>query len=224
MKQPSRIPFRWILPIAQLILCVILLWPFRDGFITQIHSALHGYWPELVDKEEIVIHPGAPSHANQNVAQSYGEWRLVAPALLNMPVVLTGLARRETVPMGIVSEWWRALTWPIVGIIFWWIVGRGMEALLAIRSHLISPAVSWAETIVAALISICMGVILVGLAVDPSMRSESIFPLRMETVACSVWLILGLTTVGARILQRRVRAGVRFKSAAPTSPTVGSRS
>ena len=217
MKQPSRIPFRWVLPIAQFILCAILLWPFRDGFISQIHSSLHGYWPELVDKEEIVIHPGAPSHANENVAQSFGEWRLVAPALLNVPVGLTGLARRETVPMGIVSEWWRALSWPIVGLVFWWIVGRGIEALLAIRSHLISPAVTWAETTVAGLVSICMLVIVVALAVDPSIRSESIFPWHLATLACCLWLILGLTTVGARILQSRMSAGVQSKSAAPAA-------
>src|SRR5258707_11157311 len=104
-----------------------------------------------------------------------------------MPVVLTGLWRHETVPTGFVAEWWRALTWPIVGLIFWWLAGRGMEALLAARSRLISPALTWAEAIVAALICICMGVILIGLTS------------RMTTVACFLWLILVLATVGARV-------------------------
>ncbi len=223
MKQSSRIPFRWVLPIAQFLLCSILLWPFCSRYFAQVHNALNGYFPELVDRQEIVIRSNAPNQANQSASQSYGEWRLVVPALLNMPVVLTGLARRETVPMGIVSEWWRAFTWPIVGLIFWWMAGRGMEAFLAARSHLISPALTWAETIVALLVILGMGIVLVGLAEDPSMRSESIFPLRVATVACSLWLILGLTTVGARILQLRMRVGVRPKSAAPTGPIVGSR-
>jgi len=204
MKQPSRIPFRWVLPIAQFILCATLLWPFMGDYITQVHNVLHGYFPELVDREEIVIHSNDPNHANESSARSYGEWRLLAPALLNMPVVLTGLARRETVPTGFVAEWWRALTWPIVGLIFWWLAGRGIEALLAARSHLISPALTWAEAIVAALICICMGVILMGLTS------------RMTTVACFLWLILGLATVGARVLQWRMRADVRSEPAAPT--------
>jgi hypothetical protein len=216
MKQHSTIPFRWALPIAQFILCAILLWPFRSGYFIQVHNALHAYWPELVDREEIAIHSSVPNHANESPARSYGEWRLVAPALLNMPVVLTGLARRETVPMGIVSEWWRALTWPIAGLIFWWMAGRGIEALLATRSHLILPALTWPETIVALLVSVSMGIILVGIVVDPSIRSESIFPWRMELEACSLWLILALTTVVARVLQWRLKAGIRSDSAAPT--------
>jgi len=215
MKQPSQIPFRWMLPIAQFLLCAILLWPLRSGYFIQVHIALSHYFPELVDRQEIVVRSNVPNHANEGAARSYGEWRLVAPALLNIPVVLTGLARRETVPMGIVSEWWRAFTWPIVGLVFWWMAGRGIEALLAARSHLISPALTWAETIVALLVSVCMGILLVTIAMDPSTRSQSIFPWHMEPEACSLWLVLGLTIVLARFLQWRLKAGLRPDSAAP---------
>jgi hypothetical protein len=216
MKQPSGIPFRWVLPVAQIILCAILLWPFRPGYMIQIRSALHGYWPELVDRQELSIRLNEPNRGNGSGAQPNTEWRLVAPQLLNMPVGLTGLAMRATVPMGMMAEWWRSITWPIVGIFFWWIVGRGLEAILASRRLQISPRLHWAETIVALLVSFGMGAILVGLAADASWRSESILPWQPEIAACFLWLILGLAIAVAHLLQMRLKVGFVSEPGAPS--------
>jgi hypothetical protein len=78
--------------------------------------------------------------------------RLIAPALLNSPATLLGLARRELVPRGMLPEFWRALTWPVAGTAFWWVVGRAWEALAAARKRSLSPVLTWIEVSVGAVL------------------------------------------------------------------------
>jgi len=145
--------------------------------------------------------------------------RLVAPQLLNFPCAFVGLARPETVPPGFIVEFWRSLSWPIVGIVFWWIVGRGIDALLAARSGVLSPAITWAETAVALLLTLFAGMCCVSFFVDDTIASESMFPWHAEYIAFPAWILLGSATVFARIVQWRIR---RRLNAAPTEQVVAS--
>jgi hypothetical protein len=130
-----------------------------------------------------------------------------------MPSGFVGLAHRASVPKGMLPDFWRAMSWPFAGLIFWWITGRGIEALVASRSRVVSPAITWVETVTALLVSFFAGSLFVGLMVDRSMRSDFIFPWQLAILACGLWTFLGAVTVLARLLQwwikRRLRADAR---------------
>jgi len=41
MNEIDRFRFRQILPIGQLVLCILLLWPWRSFYILQFRAAAH---------------------------------------------------------------------------------------------------------------------------------------------------------------------------------------
>jgi hypothetical protein len=100
---------------------------------------------------------------------------------------------------------WGAVTWPIVGVIFWWIAGRGIEALIASRGRVLSPSITWAEVIVASVVIAFCLLCCIGFASDPSFRDDFIYPWPGAAVASGLWIILGGVTVAARVIQWRMR-------------------
>jgi hypothetical protein len=133
------------------------------------------------------------------------------PVLLNFPVmvaelpyILSSPAKREWTPNGRLLEVWRALTWPIVGMLFWWCAGRGIEALLGIRRSVMSPRLTWVETAFAALLLLIGVATLIGIVTStPDDRRDVQF---LALIAGGVlWGILAGTTVTARVLQWRIR-------------------
>ncbi len=218
MKRMVHFGFRWALPVAQLVLCGVLLWPWRHVYIFQLHSALHSRQPE----KELILVPiiSGPldlATPRDRRARELAELSLAAPAIVNLPSAFVGLALPGSVPSGMYPEYWRSISWPIVGIIFWWIAGRGIDALLASRSRNLFPKITIAETIVALLLTGSVGLLFAGFIIDPSIRAEFILPWRLGIVSCVLWIFLGAATVVARVVQwrlrRQLRAEVRERTA-----------
>jgi hypothetical protein len=42
-SEHRSIPLRWILPAAQLLLCIAILWPLRGELISSVRSSTHSY-------------------------------------------------------------------------------------------------------------------------------------------------------------------------------------
>jgi hypothetical protein len=145
------------------------------------------------------------------------ELRLTVPSLLNLPSIFFGLGIRTLVPKGMLPEFWHSLSWPIFGVIFWWITGRGIEAVAASRSGAVSPKISWVETFVALLIITIAGVMVTGIIVDPSVRSDLIFPWRLGLAACLLWIFLGALTVLARFVQWRISRKMKMDAQGQTA-------
>jgi hypothetical protein len=203
------IAFRWVLPISEILLCAALLWPWR-GFLTwQLRSTGHAYWPTTIEGPEPVhldIKSTGDTKTPQKInAEKLLEIRVSAPAVLNIPCSLFGLLRREAVPRGMLPEFWRSLSWPFFGIAFWWIAGRGIEALVASRRRLLSPAITWIEVFVASLV-IVPGVF-IWLLFFSGDRAGFVFPWPGALSASAMWILLGGATIAARIAQWHIRRG-----------------
>lgn len=144
-----------------------------------------------------------------------GAWiskiQLIVPALLNFPAALLGLARSEVVPRGMPPELWRSVTMPIVGTVFWWIVGRAWEALAAARKRSLLPALTWMDLLVGTLLMILFGGFGFGLIVS-SDREGTIYPWQWRAAVCLLWGTLGLSIVAARLLQGSLRKQMREAS------------
>ena len=204
MNEPRTIPFRWILPIAELLVCAVLLWPWRGFFIVEMRVTAHAHWPALVEQPVLRLNTAqGPETLRDRHAETLAAIRILTPALLNIPCSLLGLMRREAVPRGMLPEFWRSISWPFFGIVFWWIAGRGIEALVASRRDLLSPAITWIEVFVASLI-IVLGVF-IWLLFFSGDRAGFIFPWPGALIAGAMWILLGGATIAARVTQWRTR-------------------
>lgn len=58
--------FRWLLPISQLVLCVVALWPLRSVLIHQLRDSIEAYrirrgpLPEVPEHKPVLIDPIRP--------------------------------------------------------------------------------------------------------------------------------------------------------------------
>jgi hypothetical protein len=104
------------------------------------------------------------------------------------------------------SQTLRAVTWPILGLVFWWMAGRGADALIASRERRLFPRMGWVETVVGSLIMASGGATVIAVEFfSGADRSE----LQLLAGVAGMWTILGGLTVAARIAQWRIRKKLR---------------
>lgn len=223
-------PFRWVLPCVQLVVCIALLWPVRGFLILGVLESIDLYSRSAPKSSavpdtrafDIVVPPVAPENQRKDdAARKAADIRMKAPLALDFPVlvaqlpyVLASPTKREWVPKGMPPDIWRALSWPFAGVLFWWFLGRSVEALSAARRSVLHPRISWVE---AAFAIILLGAGLVSavgiLTSTPDDRSDLQF---MTLVAGGLlWGILASVTITARMLQWRVAK--RNASGQPTT-------
>lgn len=215
MKEQLRtFPFRWLLPVLQLSLCLISLWSSRYFLAFELSRSIESYAPaesrtSLKGSLRIdILTPEQQKAADREAKIEY--LRMRVPVALNFPVgivqlpyVILSPAKTEWVPRGMLAETWRAISWPFAGVLFWWVAGRGIEALRSCREAIISPRVTLLETIFAALL-VCIGiVVLVGTIMStPDDRRDLQFVALL--VGGFLWGVLASLTLAARILQWKI--------------------
>jgi hypothetical protein len=215
--QDRGFPFRWVLPSVQLVVCVALLWPVRGSLFFGVRESIDSYSHPttkrkvVLDPKWFVVSPTTPElQRTDDIATKLAEIRMKAPLALNVPVlvaelpyVLVSPAKREWVPKGMLPDTWRALSWPLVGIFFWWFLGRSVEALPTARRSVVHPRISWIETACAVVLLGTGIVALIGMLTStPDDRSDVQF---MTLLAGGLlWGLLATVTITARFLQWRV--------------------
>lgn len=210
-------PFRWVLPSLQLVVCLALLWPVRGFIFFEVMQSIRSYStaestatsdPKEVDA--ITLPPAPDEQRWVDAGAKLWERRRTPQLALNFPVLIAQLpyvlvspAKREWVPKGMSADVWRPLTWPFVGIFFWWLFGRGVEALFAARQSVARPRINWAETIFALILFVIGVVTLIGILTStPDDRSDIQFMTLI--VGGLLWGVLSTVTIAARFLQRRI--------------------
>jgi hypothetical protein len=135
---------------------------------------------------------------------------MAVPVMLNLPVLVVQLpyilaspTKREWIPKGMQPEVWRALSWPFAGILFWWWVGRGIEALRAARRTVVGPRMTLAETVFATLL-FCIGVISLAGIITSTPDDRRDIQFLMLIAGGILWGILASFVILARFFQRRI--------------------
>ncbi|HTU35174.1 MAG TPA: hypothetical protein VMF66_15330 [Candidatus Acidoferrum sp.] len=203
MNQTKSFPFRWVLPGAQLLICIALLWPWRGAYLLAFQAEGHALWPTRINQPGFYLRTVPAGKGENTDSTIWVDFRLNAPALLNMPAGFVGFVRVH--PAAVPPIAWRALSWPIIGIVFWWMAGRAIEALLASRSGGLSPPIRWPEVILAGWVAALGIALCVSLLVSPDFRPDFIFPWRGAALASGGWAVLSALTLIARIAQWRIR-------------------
>ena len=218
MGTETRVPpLRWIFPLAQLFLCAMILWPMRSMLVGQIRTSLREYG---ISHDTAARNPVGPRLRPFNLDLSdpdvqrrirISEAREWAVAALNMPGGLPDMtyailspAHTEWIPRGMFMWAWRDLSWPIVGIFFWWLAGRSIEALLFSRHKILLPKIRWWEVVVSLPAMAFGGIWVVCLGIDQSARTEFPFWVLLAVFG-SMWLVLGASTSVAYLVQWRLR-------------------
>ena len=216
MEQKTRVPpLRWILPVGQLILCTVILWPLRPMLIGQIRTSLWGYDAPHSTTARIPVAPVVrPFDLSEGAVQrrikslQAREWTVaglnLAGGLPDLTYAMLSPEHSEWTPTGMLMWTWRDLSWPIIGIFFWWLAGRSLEALLFSRHRVLLPKIRWWEVAVSLPVLAFGAMWAIGVSFDQSARAE--FPMwRLLAVFGSMWFLLGASTLVAFVVQWRLR-------------------
>jgi hypothetical protein len=224
MDPAPRVPrLRWLLPITQLFLCAVILWPLRPMLAAQIRASLRSYG---IGKDTAVYDPvvqgSHPLDLSSPVLQrrikiaQTREWTVAA---LNMPGALPDLAHAilspahsEWTPRGMLMWTWRDLSWPIICIFFWWLAGRSIEALLSASNRVLLPKIRWWEIVVSLPVLAFGAICAVGVSIDQSSHTELPF-WKLLLVFGGLWFILGLFTPAAFVVQWHLRKRLTYTPA-----------
>jgi hypothetical protein len=230
LPERHTVPFRWLLPIAQLVLSVVVLWPLHMALVHNVRLSISAYrhqrtpLPPLPEGQQyrILEVPLSPQEQRELETVEGLEKREWVPIMLNLPSGLVQLpyailnpTKEEWMPRGMDFKTWRVISWPLIGILFWWCAGRGLDALPAARRHLIHPRIAWFETVVGAVLFLFCAVIAIGIPICAGVDND--FPMKLFVAGSGTWAVLGGMMTAARVAQRRV---VRATVGPSNSPDV----
>jgi len=147
-----------------------------------------------------------------NLAPSVGSREQVANVpvkFVQVPYVVLSMYNIEWTPRGVrwlplimqFPDIWQAMIWPIVGVVFWWMSGRGMEALFAARKRIERQRINLIE------LAFGLSFVIFGSALCAVLAFDSYSTERESMLAAGggLWAILGTVLVLAFILQWRIR-------------------
>lgn len=215
-------PFRWAFPIGELLLCSILLWPLRSELLADLRPkapppprrqvAIPTVPAQPNEKARLtIIQVGPAPDQNQHVDRAK-QVRLSLPASLNFPagffdyfisIWVTDNSRPHDDTF---RESWRAVTWPLLALVFWWMAGRAVEALLAARKKLLVPRIGPPEVTVAIVLLFFGGGL--GLLIALSGESRDLDS-RLLVWGTALWGLIGAVMLAARLAQWRVRRALK---------------
>jgi hypothetical protein len=226
IQERSPFAFRWLLPVMQLALCVVAIWPLRALFIREIKDSIRAYRPlktpppKPLESQQFSNWVIDPQELRTFQSLERREWM---PMMLNLPSGLVQVpyailnpAKQEWVPRGMVFKTWRVISWPLIGILFWWSAGRGIEALLAAQRRLVHPRITWTETVVGA--ALCLFCAVAAVCLPLYWGTDSDFPYKFWIAGSGMWSVLGGAVVAARLAQLRIRRRERLTNASEVSP------
>ena len=226
MDAPSPgFPFRWLLPMTQLLVCILLLQAYWSNLRAQVLRLIQRFEQSLQGNDQPRPQPAMVLNVTPDVPASPQpvDPRLTAPAAFNLPVgfvqapfVFFSPDKTEWAPEGMLLSEWRAVTWPFIGIIFWWLAGRGLEAFSAAASSrryaIIRPPLHRIE-VTLGLCLLALGSaagLLFALGHNPlGLITDWVF-----AAGAGLWAVLGAVIVAARLLQWRIRRRARIQGIA----------
>jgi len=233
-NQARSLPYRHILPVFQFIVCVAVLISLRGAILSAINDSINpqrragqprslsqpppsasqspaDFGHQAPNSEPVFTIISRPMTREEKRQEEIHDALTAIPAALNFPVFLV------EAPLSFFSsprsggamttndrKLWRALTFPVVGLLFWWIAGRAIEALCSMRRGIIFPRLRFIEGFAGALIMV------VGLSsslvmfADKSVLTDA--SLGMFALGAGLWAVLGsLSTITCLVQWRRRR-------------------
>jgi len=207
--------FRWLLPYIEILLCFALLFPYRASIMLNLfHVNLSSGDPvpgfhrnpdgtTNLDTQEF----DRWSRARDNAFDLVGSLNLPG-MMLHLPYAILSKDHQSWTPGHIDFRLWRALTSPIFALPFWWIAGRGLEALIAARRKLAEPRIGWFATIFSFLLMAGGATLVVGVLFFSTPDDRADHQFMLLGVGALLWAVLASFSVIAKFTQWRIRKHV----------------
>jgi len=203
---------RWILPLLDLLLCFALTTPLHR-YIAPKPKNLS---PEVILLTRDIELPPLPvsgpvartatsieSHLGLNF-EVWEPWIINVPTLwFAVPYVAISQDKQEWAPRGMDFLSWRTISWPIIGILFFYIGGRGIEAFLALLKKQIEPRLAWFDMAFSVMSFLASLVLLSGLIFARDLLEE-VHTSFVFSVGV-MWLFLSTNCFACRVWQWRLR-------------------
>lgn len=228
VQERPTLRFRWLLPIVQLVICAVVLWPLRNMLIWQGTRSIDAYRPQrntepkppAAQNIQIVLNPDWEKELSAFDRLERRKWLPIALnlpcGLVQLPYVILNPAKQEWIPRDIDIQTWRVISWPLVGCLFWWVAGRGIDGLIAARRRLLLPRITWIETIPSG--ALCLFCAVASVCLPMFSGHDGDFPMKLFVAGLGMWAVLGGTVFAARVAQWRIRKGENLTDGAATSP------
>lgn len=196
------LPYRWILPALQLLLCLVAIWPAR--------AALAAPFSKTESPRVVALQSDTQVEDIEAESSNLPEGerlRLRIPMALDLPALLVQLpyviltsARTVWRPGRIPLLEWNAMFLPFAGLIFWWSAGRGFEALIASTRKIIQPRITRIETICAS-VMLLVGIVMVVVTFSGAVEENSFMS---GSAGFALWAGLSVPMILAKIAQRKL--------------------
>jgi hypothetical protein len=188
--------FALLLPAAELLVCAALLWPIR---LTIVH-ALHIPLPPII--EQTMVADCQRWSPKQNFFLSSVVALDIPAGLIQLPYAMNTPTKREWSPEGMDDFVWRAVTWPFLCIPFWWIAGRAIDALIAVKHRLVKPRIGLMETAIGSIWVAAGTLLFVSFLIMAGIKRDQ--ELTRIAAAGGLWALLGALSLIARFRQKRL--------------------
>jgi hypothetical protein len=182
-------PFRWIFPLGQLTL---------GWFMTALVYTLPISWNFYHQAMRIIRILDLPGD------------------LLQVPINLFRGTKYDWHPSFINGPLWAALSWPVLALVFWWIAGRAVDALFALRYRQLGPRITLIEAIVGGVLMLGGIGVVIGFAASAPAQIYTSTTTGSAITSGGLWAVLGGLSVVARFRQQGLRS-VLAKSASGTA-------
>lgn len=207
-----------LVPIGALLFSAVLLIPSRYLISLNITDSYRAYRhmppPTLIINET----NGAADLLLLQSPDSFHqiERSLDRVALLNLPAML--ISAPEAVfsshhmswhPDGMTFKVWNALSYPFLALVSWWIIGRGIDALLSIRHGSLDPPLRWFDVLITAIL-LSGGIALVSgyfVSATPEDKADGVLAGLCSAAAC--WAAMAILPTLAWIFQFRYKRKMR---------------
>jgi hypothetical protein len=184
-----RLRFAVLVPVIAFLVSLILLLPFRGELATQVLYTLSPL---------STAQPAPPSGGGPEERRYAQVSALNLPALIaELPVGLLSADHTTWTPDGMDFRVWRALSYPVLALIFWWLIGRGFDAL---RND--GRTLRWGELTLAMLLFASGSIFCVGWFVATSAEDRSDLNLHWMGIGVVLWLVLEAVPLTIGIRQR----------------------
>jgi hypothetical protein len=138
----ARMRFALLLPAAELLLSAAFLWPIRLLIVHELHIPL----PSII--EQTMVADCQRWSPKQGFFLSSVVALNIPAGIIQLPYSVNRPSRREWSPDGMDDLVWRAISWPFVCLPFWWIAGRAIDALRAVRYRSSIPRIRLIEPVI----------------------------------------------------------------------------
>lgn len=199
---PGGFPFRWVLPLGQLVVCAVLLWPARPRIA-------YGLGLPMLASPPLIFRLGGPLQVFANWSKTYG---MQTVGVINLPAVVFEvpwmLFDKNWAQHGLDWQVRRAITWPILGMVFWWMAGRGAQALSAVRRKKLVPRIGWIETVIGFVLLAAGATMVIGVEFFSGADRHSLQP---AAAVAGMWAFLGGLSVAGKMAQWGLRKALAAK-------------